>query len=106
MSKRNIYILLAIFLGGIGVHKFYVGKSWQGILYFLFSLSLIPAIIALIEGLVTLGISDEEFNERYNMSDGKSSSYISELSQLKTLKDSGIISEDEFENKKKAIIFK
>ena len=40
------------------------------------------------------------------MSDGKSSSYISELSQLKTLKDSRIISEDEFENKKKAIIFK
>ncbi|EFL92339.1 TM2 domain-containing hypothetical protein [Candidatus Regiella insecticola LSR1] len=37
------------FFGGIGAHKFYLGKIGQGFLYLLFFWTLIPAIIAFIE---------------------------------------------------------
>ncbi len=46
------YVILAILLGGIGVHKFYAGKPGQGILYLLFCWTYIPALIALIEGII------------------------------------------------------
>lgn len=41
-----IYILLALFLGGIGMHDFYVGKTAKGITKLLFCWTGIPAIIA------------------------------------------------------------
>ncbi len=53
--NKLTYILLAIFLGGIGIHKFYAGKSGIGILYFLFCWTFVPSIIALIEGFVAIG---------------------------------------------------
>ena len=57
--------LLAIFLGGLGVHKFYLGKGAQGILYLIFCWTFVPAIIALIEGLNYLLMSEETFHRRY-----------------------------------------
>lgn len=46
------YGLFALFLGGFGVHKFYVGKVGLGIVYLLFCWTFIPAIIALVEGII------------------------------------------------------
>lgn len=57
--------MLAIFLGGIGIHKFYLGKGGQGILYLLFCWTFIPAIVAFVEGIIYLVMSDEEFARRY-----------------------------------------
>lgn len=57
--------LFALLLGGIGIHKFYLGKIGQGILYILFCWTGIPSIIGLIEGILYLTMSDEEFNEKY-----------------------------------------
>ena len=51
---KVVYALLAIFLGWLGIHKFYAGKPVQGIIYILFSWTGIPAIIAFIEGIVAL----------------------------------------------------
>lgn len=42
-------VLLAVFLGGIGAHKFYMGQVGLGIVYLLFSWTWIPAIIGIIE---------------------------------------------------------
>jgi len=42
-------VLLALFLGGIGAHHFYLGSIGLGILYLLFCWTFIPAIVALIE---------------------------------------------------------
>ncbi|MHA1551728.1 MAG: NINE protein [Candidatus Heimdallarchaeaceae archaeon] len=47
--SRTVALLLCIFMGGIGVHKFYVGKVGTGIAYLLFSWTGIPAFIAFIE---------------------------------------------------------
>ncbi|MDP4117294.1 MAG: TM2 domain-containing protein [Bacteroidota bacterium] len=57
--------LLAIFLGGIGVHKFYLGKPGLGILYLVFCWTYIPAIIGFIEGIIYLASSDETFHTKY-----------------------------------------
>lgn len=53
--------LLGIFLGGIGVHKFYMGKIGMGILYLCFCWTGIPAIIGFIEGIIYLCSNDENF---------------------------------------------
>ncbi|GGL70179.1 zinc-ribbon domain and TM2 domain-containing protein [Halocalculus aciditolerans] len=57
--------LLAIFLGGIGVHKFYLGQTKMGILYLCFFWTAIPALVGFIEGIIYLTKSDEEFRRRY-----------------------------------------
>lgn len=53
--------LLAIFLGGIGVHKFYLGNIGMGILYLCFCWTGIPAVIGFIEGIIYLCSNDENF---------------------------------------------
>jgi TM2 domain-containing membrane protein YozV len=58
--------LLGIFLGGFGVHKFYLGKIGQGVLYVLFCWALIPWIIGFIEGIVYLASNQENFDAKYN----------------------------------------
>lgn len=58
-------ILLALFLGGFGAHKFYLGQSGMGILYLLFFWTLIPAFIAMVELVMLIVMSDTEFNRRF-----------------------------------------
>ena len=60
-KSRITAALLAFFLGGIGVHKFYMGKTVMGILYLLFCWTFIPAIIAFVEFVILLTESDEAF---------------------------------------------
>jgi len=56
--------ILAIFLGGLGIHKFYTGRIGLGILYLLFCWTFIPSIIGLIEGIVYLCEDDSSFQAR------------------------------------------
>lgn len=63
--SRNVAAILAIFLGGIGAHKFYLGKFFQGLLYLLLFWSFIPAIVGFIEGIYYLTLSEQEFATRY-----------------------------------------
>ena len=50
-AKKSVTtaVLLALFLGGLGIHKFYLGQPGLGVLYILFCWTYIPSIIALIE---------------------------------------------------------
>jgi TM2 domain-containing membrane protein YozV len=57
--------LLAFFLGGFGVHKFYLGRVGWGIVYLLFFWTFIPAIIAFVEFIIYLCMSDEAFAAKY-----------------------------------------
>lgn len=59
--------LLGIFLGGIGVHKFYMGKIGMGILYLLFCWTGIPAIVGFIEGVIYLCSNDENFQLKHHV---------------------------------------
>ena len=65
MKSKNIAALLAFFLGGLGVHKFYLGQTLQGIIYLLFCWTYIPAIIGFIECIMFLLMSEAEFQKKY-----------------------------------------
>jgi TM2 domain-containing membrane protein YozV len=65
-KSKGVTILLTLFLGGIGAHKFYLDRGGQGILYLLFFWSLIPAIIAFFELFRFAFMSEERFDEIYN----------------------------------------
>ena len=57
--------IFGILLGFVGVHKYYLGRVGQGILYTLFFWTGIPALLGLIEGIVYLTMDDERFWEKY-----------------------------------------
>jgi TM2 domain-containing membrane protein YozV len=52
--KKNpqVAVLLAVLLGGVGAHKFYMGQMGLGVLYLLFSWSWVPAIVGVIEAFM------------------------------------------------------
>lgn len=50
--NKVAYVVFAILLGGIGLHKFYSGKIGMGILYLIFCWTSIPSIIGLVEGII------------------------------------------------------
>ena len=52
--NKVIYILLAVFLGSFGIHKFYAGKPIQGLLHILFCWTSIPHVLAIISAVLTL----------------------------------------------------
>ena len=63
--------LLGIFLGGLGVHKFYLGYSSPGAIMLIATVitcgwgGIVTWTIGLIEGILYLTKSDEEFTETY-----------------------------------------
>ena len=63
--------VLAILLGAFGIHKFYLGYTGPGILLLLatvltcFLAAWITGIIGLIEGIIYLTKTDEEFDQVY-----------------------------------------
>jgi predicted RNA-binding Zn-ribbon protein involved in translation (DUF1610 family) len=64
-KSRVAAALLAFFLGSFGVHKFYLGRIAAGFLYLLFFWTLIPTIIAFIEFIIYLTMTDEAFAAKY-----------------------------------------
>jgi len=58
--------LLGIFLGGFGIHKFYLGRIGWGIVYLIFCWTYIPAIIGFIEGIVYLASNENNFHMKYS----------------------------------------
>lgn len=53
--------LLAIFFGGLGIHKFYLEKIGLGIVYLLFFWTCIPSFTGFVESIIYLTSSDEYF---------------------------------------------
>ena len=107
MRNKIVAGLFGIFLGGLGIHKFYLGKIVQGIFYIVFSWTLIPSFIGFIEGIVYLAMSEESFNQKYNrVLDPKmtAQSALSQLSELKTLMDNGVITPAEYEERRERMV--
>lgn len=63
---RLVAALFAILLGGLGLHKFYLGQVGWGVVYLIFCWTFIPAIVGLIEGISLLVMSDQAFAVAYN----------------------------------------
>ena len=56
--------VLALLLGGIGIHKFYTGAWGWGIVYIVFCWTYVPALVALVEGIRYLVLSQEDFEHK------------------------------------------
>jgi TM2 domain-containing membrane protein YozV len=74
-SKKTALILAFPLLGLFGIHKFYLRKTGQGMIYLIFSfiispimisLLIIPAIISLFEFISYLPMSTEQFDLKFN----------------------------------------
>jgi hypothetical protein len=66
VKSKTVAGLLALFLGGFGIHKFYLGSA-IGIVYILFCWTFIPSLIAFVEAIIyfTFSGSDAEFTAKY-----------------------------------------
>lgn len=63
--NKIVLLLLTFFLGFLGIHKFYLARYWQGFIYLLFSWTLIPGLVALVE-FVRYAVTDENsLKDRY-----------------------------------------
>ena len=71
-QKKIIAAILAIFLGGLGLHKFYLGYVVAGLIQLVLSFFFgIGGIIGLIEGIIYLVKTDDEFESVYVNGDKK-----------------------------------
>lgn len=129
MKSKTTATVLCFFLGGFGIHRFYLGQTGLGLLYLIFFWTFIPAFIALIDFIVLLLMSEETFNQKYNLTsiimksqtqpnnnvntiainmgnsqDKSASSTSEEIMKLYELKEKGIITQEEFDLKKKTIL--
>lgn len=111
--------LLALFLGGIGVHKFYLNRPVQGFIYLIFCWTFIPWFLGVIEGIMYLVSDDKSFNAKYNPTYTATpqkvevtrnttalslGSMADEMKKIIELKEKGIITEEEYEQLKQKIL--
>ena len=115
-KSRSIAAILA-FSGTLtisGLHKFYLGQPLWGVLYVLLSWTPIPKVASAIEGVWYLAQDEEAFDRNFNL--GKSaaksfkqtgeqvSSVADALRELDSLRQDGLISEYEFEQKRRQLL--
>ena len=63
-KNRTTAGVLALLLGGLGIHQFYLGHTTKGIIYLVLCCTYIPGIIGFIEGIMLLMQKDEEFYQQ------------------------------------------
>lgn len=66
MKDRTTTVILALLLGGLGIHRFYLGKPLVGLLYLLFCWTFIPIVIGWIDAIAFGVMAEEKFNAKYN----------------------------------------
>ena len=70
-SKKMLAGILGILLGGLGIHKFVLGNTTPGLIMLLVSVLtcgfgyFIMHVIGIVEGIMYLTKSDEEFYQMY-----------------------------------------
>jgi TM2 domain-containing membrane protein YozV len=108
MKNKTTAAILAFFLGGIGVHRFYLGQGGLGLLYLIFCWTFIPAITAFVDFIIFLTMDENKFNAKYNLgavlNSTRSFDTAEELGKLHGLMEKGIITAEEFQIKKAKLL--
>ncbi|MDF5736600.1 MULTISPECIES: NINE protein [unclassified Nostoc] len=115
-KSRSVAAVLA-FSGTLtisGLHKFYLGQPVWGVLYILLSWTPIPKVASAIEGVWYLAQDEEAFDRNFNLgkSGPRNSQRVSNqvgaiadaLRELDALRQDGLISEYEFEQKRRQLL--
>ncbi len=116
-KDRFVAALLALFLGGFGIHKFYLGYNAAGLFYFLFSWTLIPTVLSFFDFLGLVITPDAIFDRRHNLgylptsSAGLESQHrvqdiTAAIGDLKRLYEDGAITVGEYEEKRQKLLNK
>ena len=66
MKEKNVAGILALFLGGFGVHRFYLGQTGLGVFYLIFCWLPLIWILGLIDAIVFFSMDKEAFDLKYN----------------------------------------
>jgi len=70
-DKKLVAGICGLVLGAFGVHKFILGYTTEGVIMLVITviscgvLSIVPAVIGIVEGIMYLTKSDEEFVRTY-----------------------------------------
>lgn len=70
-DKKMVAGIVAILLGAFGIHKFLLGYTTEGIIMLVITivscgiLAIVPSVIGIVEGIMYLTKSDEEFVRTY-----------------------------------------
>ena len=64
-KSRPLAIVLALLLGGFGIHRFYVGPISWGVAYLIFFWTGIPGFLGWLEAIYWLTRSDVEWAQKY-----------------------------------------
>lgn len=114
-KNRSVAAVLA-FSGTLtvsGLHKFYLGQPLWGVIYVLLSWTPIPKVASAIEGVWFLAQDEDTFDHNFNLGKstrisqaaGKQVSSIAEaLRELEALRQDGLITEYEFEQKRRQLL--
>lgn len=64
-QKKMVAGILGILLGFVGAHRFYLGDTTGGIIRICLNIVCAAGLIGLIEGIIYLTKSDEDFDKIY-----------------------------------------
>lgn len=70
-DKKVLAGVLGIVVGAFGIHKFVLGYTTEGVIMLLMTvltcgiLAIVPSVIGIVEGIIYLTKSDEEFVRTY-----------------------------------------
>jgi TM2 domain-containing membrane protein YozV len=64
--SKGLAIVLALLLGGFGIHRFYLRSYISGVIYLVFFWTSIPAIFGFAESIWFCFMPDTEFDAKYN----------------------------------------
>jgi len=116
-GKNRIIAAILAFSGTItipGLHKFYLGQPLWGIVYVLLSWTPIPKVASAIEWVWYLTQDQETFDRHFNLAKSQGQvtssgsnqveSVANALRELDALRQEGLISEYEFEQKRRQML--
>jgi len=101
MKTPNFYLTIIIAaspLGWFGGHHFYVGNRTRGVVYLVFSLTLIPAFLAVIESFILMHRGRESFIEKHGTEEDLDEYHLEQLRKNNPLLAQRIMEEMESED--------